>query len=234
MLGLTERLGLEPDYADAGLRGPGPLRAQGAHAAGQRRPARQQARRPEERARLARVFDRGLDQPVGLRRCRSSAGRPQAAGRWRSERWAPRRGQLFLIPATRRSATACRSASLPWVAARRLPARRPARPVRRARRPAGAGAAAAGRGCSPAPPATPAADAGSRRARCAPRSRSSRATAGSASSCRRSRRAEDYRRAGRGDRGHRRRRSACRSSSRATRRRTTRGSTSSGSRPTPA
>ena len=53
---------------------------------------------PEERHRIARVFDRGLTEPAGyilpIQAWQSKAG----GSRWRSEKWELRRGHLYLVP----------------------------------------------------------------------------------------------------------------------------------------
>jgi uncharacterized protein (DUF2126 family)/transglutaminase-like putative cysteine protease len=55
---------------------------------------------PEERARMARVFDQGLNSPKGyvLPIQRWNAIASPHSGRWRSERWKVRRRNLFLTP----------------------------------------------------------------------------------------------------------------------------------------
>ncbi|HEX9180833.1 MAG TPA: transglutaminase family protein [Burkholderiales bacterium] len=74
--------------------------------------------KPEERSALARLLERGLNQPAGFvlplkpGRADPKSQRPQ----WRSCRWPLRRGQLFLVPGDSPLGLRLPLASLPWVA----------------------------------------------------------------------------------------------------------------------
>ena len=95
---MAERLGVDPTHAQPVFEDPAEWVLKEAQLPANLTPENPRLKDPEERARFARVFNRGLDQPVGyalpIQRWQSKAeGR-----RWRSELWKPRRGHLFLVP----------------------------------------------------------------------------------------------------------------------------------------
>ncbi|MDP3493671.1 MAG: transglutaminase family protein [Hyphomonadaceae bacterium] len=91
---------------------------------------------PEERSRIARVFERGLNEPSGFvlpiqRWQAKAAGKPAgkrkaakavaptpgriATGRWKSEKWTLRRGHMYLAPGDSPVGYRLPLESLPWI-----------------------------------------------------------------------------------------------------------------------
>ncbi len=90
---IAHRLGLEHDYVQPAFEDPAHWLLKEAALPREIDALRSPMGTPEQRARMARVFDRGLTEPTGyvLPTQRSGAD-------WASERWQTRREHLFLVP----------------------------------------------------------------------------------------------------------------------------------------
>ncbi len=95
--GIARRLDLSPDYVQAAYEDPSHYLRREAALPDNVDPFDSKLADPEERARIARVFKRGLDKPAGfvlpLQRWNAADGRP-----WLSELWQVRMGRLLLVP----------------------------------------------------------------------------------------------------------------------------------------
>ncbi len=96
--GLSDRLGLGPEVVLPAFEDTGHWLLKEAQLPENVDPLDSRLADPEERARMAQVFQLGLGRPRGyvipVQRWQSLAG----DRRWRSERWRLRRGKLFLVP----------------------------------------------------------------------------------------------------------------------------------------
>ncbi|WP_417718868.1 DUF2126 domain-containing protein [Salipiger sp.] len=99
LTGFAENLGIEPDYVRPTYEDPVEWIMKEADLPANVTPEDSKLKDPETRARIARVFSRGLENAAGyilpIQRWQSKA-RPST--RWRSEHWKTRRGQIFLVP----------------------------------------------------------------------------------------------------------------------------------------
>jgi uncharacterized protein (DUF2126 family)/transglutaminase-like putative cysteine protease len=94
--GAAMKLGVDTDYILPAFEDPNYWRQRELNLPSNVVPTNSELPDPEERARMARVFELGLDAPRGfvlpIQRWNADGGK------WRSERWKLRRGNLFLTP----------------------------------------------------------------------------------------------------------------------------------------
>ncbi|NQW08400.1 MAG: transglutaminase family protein [Alphaproteobacteria bacterium] len=83
---------------------------------------------PEERARLARVFDRGLDKPVAVALPLQVWQAKDGDRRWMTEIWETRRGKLLLVPGDSPAGFRLPLGALPYVPPSSYPYYHPADP----------------------------------------------------------------------------------------------------------
>ncbi len=99
MAAFAERLGISGDHAQPAYEDPAEWILKEANLPPNVTPEDSRLKNPEDRARFARVFARGLTEPSGyVLPVQRWQARGPAAPRWRSEIWRPRRGNLFLVP----------------------------------------------------------------------------------------------------------------------------------------
>ncbi|WP_062218452.1 transglutaminase family protein [Aureimonas sp. D3] len=127
--GVAARLGVEPGNALPAYEDPSYWLVREAQLPENVSPDNSKLENPEERARLARVFDRGLNNPVGY--VMPVQAWQALPARWMSERWSTRRGKLFLVPGDSALGYRLPLASLPYLSPARYPYTHPADPMQR-------------------------------------------------------------------------------------------------------
>ena len=125
----AEVLGLDAGFAQPAYEDPGEWLLKEANLPPNVTPENSKLKNPEDRARYARVFNRGLTEPSGyvlpIQRWQAA----DRGGRWRSELWKPRRGYLFLIPGDSPVGFRLPLSSLPYIPPAQYPYAFPADPT---------------------------------------------------------------------------------------------------------
>jgi uncharacterized protein (DUF2126 family)/transglutaminase-like putative cysteine protease len=128
---VSDELGVSSDAVAAAYEDPGEWILKEGKLPDNVDPSNSKLEDPEERTRIARVFEHGLTQPTGyvlpVQRWQARAN----GRRWRTEKWKTRRGRLFLVPGDSPVGYRLPLGSLPYVPPASYPyvmARDPAAP----------------------------------------------------------------------------------------------------------
>ncbi|MCC2611514.1 transglutaminase family protein [Neorhizobium petrolearium] len=99
---IAGELGIDPDYVAPAFEDPAEWIIKEGSLPENVDPSNSKLKDPEERSRIARVFERGLTRPTGhvlpVQAWNAQAGRTANGKRWMSEKWRTRRGRIFLVP----------------------------------------------------------------------------------------------------------------------------------------
>ncbi len=126
--GIAEALGIEPEMVVPAYEDPGEWILKEANLPDNVDPANSKLKDPEERSRIARVFERGLTEPTGYV-LPVQAWNSRATGRhWISEKWKTRRGKIFLVPGDSPVGYRLPLGALPYIPPARFPYINPADP----------------------------------------------------------------------------------------------------------
>ncbi|MCF3640393.1 transglutaminase family protein [Rhizobium sp. TRM95111] len=98
LAGVAEQLGIEPDMVQAAYEDPAEWIIKESSLPENVDPSNSKLEDPEERSRIARVFERGLTRPSGYVLPVQAWNAKATGRRWVSEKWRTRRGKLFLVP----------------------------------------------------------------------------------------------------------------------------------------
>ncbi|MFN3686236.1 DUF2126 domain-containing protein [Salinarimonas sp.] len=113
--GIAERLGLDAQYVSPAFEDPAHWMLQEGQLPENVDPLDPKLADAEARARMVRVFERGLGTPAGFVLPIQRWNAPHRDRRWRSERWRLRRGRLFLVPGDSPVGYRLPLNALPWV-----------------------------------------------------------------------------------------------------------------------
>ncbi len=126
--GIAEALGIEAEMVVPAYEDPGEWILKEANLPDNVDPANSKLKDPEERSRIARVFERGLTEPTGYV-LPVQAWNSRATGRrWISEKWKTRRGRIFLVPGDSPVGYRLPLGALPYIPPARFPYINPADP----------------------------------------------------------------------------------------------------------